>query len=213
MGKELSLNILEIARKVQKLESAGGESADTAKMSDIATEFSEATNYTAGCFVYYEGKLYQFNADHSAGAWDPTDVAEANVTDQIVSNASAIAGLTASDVAYDNTTSGLSATKIQGALDELKGTIPKLSVRLKAQSGVAVTANTPADTTIDWTGIDKSKVLASWVWWSNSASDIPAGTPVIYYELTDNVGCVKKVKHSWTVNQTVNFNVVYIYME
>ena len=93
MGKELSLNILEIARKVQKLESAGGSSADTAKMSDIATEFNETTNYTAGCFVYHEGKLYQFNADHAAGAWDPTDVVEANVTDQITSNAAAIAAM------------------------------------------------------------------------------------------------------------------------
>lgn len=119
--KPISLNILEIAKRLQKLEEAGGGggSADSAKRSDIATEFSAETSYTAGNFVYYEGKLYQFNADHSAGAWDPTDVVEANVTDQIVSNASAIAGLTASDVAYDNTDSGLTATNTQGAIDEV----------------------------------------------------------------------------------------------
>lgn len=118
--KPISLNILEIAKKVQKLEeTGGGGSADSAKQSDIATEFNTTTAYTAGCYVYHEGKLYQFNADHSAGAWDPTDVVEANVTDQIVSNASAIAGLTASDVAYDNTDSGLTATDVQGAVNEL----------------------------------------------------------------------------------------------
>lgn len=114
-------NILDLNNRIDELEknSGGGGSADSAKRSDIATEFSTETNYTAGNFVYYEGKLYQFNADHSAGAWDPTDVVESNVTDQIVSNASAIAGLTASDVAYDNTDSGLTATDVQGAVDEV----------------------------------------------------------------------------------------------
>lgn len=116
-------NILDLNNRIDALEknSGGGGSADSAKRSDIATEFSATTAYTAGCFVYYEGKLYQFNADHAAGAWDPTDVVEANVTDQIVSNASAIAGLTASDVAYDNTDSGLTATNVQKALDVVAG--------------------------------------------------------------------------------------------
>ena len=119
-------NILDLNNRIDALEknSGGGGSADSAKRSDIATEFSATTAYTAGCFVYYEGKLYQFNADHAAGAWDPTDVAEANVTDQVVSNASAIAGLTASDISYDNTTSGLSATNEQAAIDELAESYP-----------------------------------------------------------------------------------------
>lgn len=123
MGKELSLNILEIARKVQKLESVGGESADTAKMSDIATEFSATTNYTAGCFVYYEGKLYQFNTDHSAGAWDPTDVVEANVTDQVVSNKAAIEAMDdrvdALDGAVPRTSTGTTLAELVTALGQL----------------------------------------------------------------------------------------------
>lgn len=120
-------NILDLNNRIDALEKNSGGSADSAKRSDIATEFSATTAYTAGCFVYYEGKLYQFNADHTAGAWDPTDVVEANVTDQVVSNASAIAGLTASDVAYDNTTSGLTATNEQAAIDELAGDISGLT--------------------------------------------------------------------------------------
>lgn len=113
-------NILDLNNRVSDLEKAvsGGDSAQANKK-DIATEFSATTAYTAGCFVYYQGKLYQFNTDHAAGAWDSTDVVEANVTDQVVSNAAAIAGLTASDVAYDNTDSGLTATKVQGAIDEV----------------------------------------------------------------------------------------------
>lgn len=113
-------NILDLNNRVSALEKAvsGGDSAQANKK-DIATEFSATTAYTAGCFVYYGGKLYQFNTDHAAGAWDSTDVVEANVTDQIVSNKAAIDGLTASDVAYDNTDSGLTATSVQGAVDDI----------------------------------------------------------------------------------------------
>ena len=41
-----------------------------------ATAFSSATNYTAGQFVTYNGKLYRFVNNHSAGAWDADDVEE-----------------------------------------------------------------------------------------------------------------------------------------
>lgn len=114
-------NTLDLNNRISALEKGGGGgTSDGASRADIATEFDATKNYTAGCFVYYEGKLYQFNTDHAAGAWDPTDVVLANVTDQIVSNKSAIDGLTASDVAYDNTDSGLTATDVQGAIDELR---------------------------------------------------------------------------------------------
>lgn len=134
-------NILDLNNRIDTLEKAvsGGDSAQANK-ADIATEFSTTTSYTVGNFVYYGGKLYQFNADHSAGAWDPTDVVESNVTDQIVSNASAIAGLSASDVAYDNTDSGLTATDVQGALDELNG--------MNNQYEIIATASTTTPTDI-----------------------------------------------------------------
>ena len=90
-------NILDLNNRIDELEknSGGGGSSDSAKRSDIATEFNTTTAYTAGCFVYHEGKLYQFNTDHAAGAWDPTDVVAANVTDQVVSNKAAIDALDA----------------------------------------------------------------------------------------------------------------------
>ena len=84
MDKELSLNILEIARKVQKLEKDSGSSADNAKKTDIAAEFNTTTTYTKGVMVYHEGKLYQFDADHTAGAWTGSDVHETNVADAIL---------------------------------------------------------------------------------------------------------------------------------
>jgi len=87
-------NILDLNNRISELEKGGGGgSANNARRSDLASVFDATKNYTAGCFVYYEDKLYQFNADHSAGAWDPTDVVEANVTDQVTSNAAAIAAM------------------------------------------------------------------------------------------------------------------------
>lgn len=38
--------------------------------------FSESTAYSAGEVVNYQGKLYQFTADHAAGTWTGTDAAE-----------------------------------------------------------------------------------------------------------------------------------------
>lgn len=73
--------------------SGGGGSSDSAKRSDIATEFKTTTSYTAGCYVYHNDKLYIFNVDHAAGAWDPSDVSEANVTDEVTSNKAAIDAL------------------------------------------------------------------------------------------------------------------------
>lgn len=37
---------------------------------NIAPEFSTETAYTKGQFVIYQGKIYQFTSDHSAGAWN-----------------------------------------------------------------------------------------------------------------------------------------------
>lgn len=41
---------------------------------NIADEFSSSTGYVKGDFVYYQGNLYVFNTDHSAGAWNSSHV-------------------------------------------------------------------------------------------------------------------------------------------
>jgi hypothetical protein len=143
-------NILDLNNRIDELEknSGGGGSADSAKRSDIATEFNTTTAYTAGCYVYHEGKLYQFNTDHAAGAWDPTDVVEANVTDQIVSNKAAIDGLTASDIAYGDdtvadalddvkpmTATGTTLTELITAIDGLTDT-QKINAKIKVGTNV-----------------------------------------------------------------------------
>lgn len=182
-------NTLDLNNRVTNLEKSvsGGDSAQANK-TDIATEFNATTNYTAGCFVYHGGKLYQFNADHAAGAWDPTDAVEANVTDQVVSNAAAIAGLTASDVAYDNTASGLTATDVQGAVDEVKS---GLTVRL------------PINVTLPATTDGRSSVQLDDV--------IPAGAKVVGYTINEvstysDAVCINAYFNSRTVRVTMVSN-------
>lgn len=46
----------------------------------IVTEFDPAVAYSARDLVFYEGNLYKFNTDHSAGAWNSSEVDQA--TDQ-----------------------------------------------------------------------------------------------------------------------------------
>lgn len=95
MSKARTLNPYDMEERIHNLEEngGGGGSTDSAKRSDIATEFSAETSYTAGNFVYYQGTLYIFNVDHAAGAWDAADVAVANVTDEVTSNKAAIDAL------------------------------------------------------------------------------------------------------------------------
>jgi len=42
-------------------------------LATLAPNFSSSANYTAGQYVWNEGTLYRFTADHAAGAWTGTD--------------------------------------------------------------------------------------------------------------------------------------------
>ena len=48
---------------------------------DIATEFSELTNYNKDDLVYYEGELYEFQMNHTAGAWETSEVIQKDLSD------------------------------------------------------------------------------------------------------------------------------------
>ena len=45
----------------------------------LAPAFNSSTAYTAGQYVTYSGALYQFTADHAAGAWDASHVTATNI--------------------------------------------------------------------------------------------------------------------------------------
>ena len=89
-----------------------------------------------------------------------------------------------------------------------KEKIDALVVR-KLSFNVDVTANSGVSTVVDWTGVDKSKILYSWVWWSNASSDQPTYA-TLYYDNT-YTGALNTIIHKWSVTQRVNFYVGYIY--
>lgn len=64
---------------------AVGDDVD-ALQSVIAPEFDSTLNYSAGDYVYSEGKLYRFTADHANGALDGTDTVEVTVTSDMVND-------------------------------------------------------------------------------------------------------------------------------
>lgn len=57
----------------------------TRLQNDIAPAFSEASAYSEGDKVMYEGQLYAFSAAKTAGAWDSTKVTAVNVVSLIKS--------------------------------------------------------------------------------------------------------------------------------
>lgn len=57
---------------------------------DIAPVFSAASSYKAGDYVFYDGALYCFTADHAAGEWTGTDAIAAKIADDVSSVKSAI---------------------------------------------------------------------------------------------------------------------------
>ena len=46
---------------------------------NIADEFNTSTNYYKGDEAYYQGNLYMFTQDHSAGAWNGSHVVQIKV--------------------------------------------------------------------------------------------------------------------------------------
>ena len=65
---------------------AAAESATTAAASIagmVAKTFSASSKYYVGDYVYYDGGLYRFIADHDAGAWDAGDVVSVSLGDEV----------------------------------------------------------------------------------------------------------------------------------
>ena len=54
-----------------------------AHTADIAPDFSTESAYSAGDYVYHNGTLYVFTADHAAGAWSTSDTQAVTVGGEI----------------------------------------------------------------------------------------------------------------------------------
>lgn len=90
-GAVLKTLINNLAPDIDATLSTTGQAADAKATGDaiqaiypiIANEFDASLSYGAGDYVIYEGKLYQFIADHVTGIFDETDTVEVIITDKI----------------------------------------------------------------------------------------------------------------------------------
>ncbi len=58
---------------------------DSADLNALGVEeFDDTKNYESGAVVVYDDKLYEFTTDHTAGAWDETEVKETDVLTVII---------------------------------------------------------------------------------------------------------------------------------
>ena len=73
--------------------------AHRAKEDALTNAFSELTNYSIGDYVTYLGDLYVFTSNHSASAWDASDVVKTNVLSLLDNKADKVSSATANDFA------------------------------------------------------------------------------------------------------------------
>ena len=106
------------------LTAAFGGKADLA---DLATAFSDQTNYAVGDYVIYNGDLYRFTAAHTASSWDGSHATVVTVSDEIK-------GKQPQTLETPLTIGGTSRTTVETALGALNTTKSAVSV---AHSGTA----------------------------------------------------------------------------
>lgn len=82
----------------------------------LAPAYDQYETYNTGDVVMYEFLMYECLEDEVTGVWDATKWQRTTAGEHG-------GGGTASDVEYDNTDSGMTATNVQDAIDELKGEI------------------------------------------------------------------------------------------
>ena len=58
----------------------------------IAPAFDTTKTYAKGDIVSYNGKIYKFTTAHAAGAWNASHVIEINAVDELISEATTLAG-------------------------------------------------------------------------------------------------------------------------
>lgn len=82
----------------------------------LAPAYDQNETYNTGDVVMYEFLMYECLEDEVTGVWDATKWQRTTAREHG-------GGSSASEVSYDNTDSGMTATNVQDAIDELKGEI------------------------------------------------------------------------------------------
>ena len=126
----------------------------------IAEVYDSTDTYAVGDYVIYQGTLYKCTTAINVGeSFDPAKWTSVKVMDEVGQGGGG--SVDADDVSYDNTSSGLSATNVQDAIDEVYGSIPSIVLNTEVQRGTLTAGQTSvvltfadqtigANTLIDW---------------------------------------------------------------
>ncbi len=112
----------------------------------IANVYDSTSTYAVGDYSIYQNTLYKCNTAINVGeTFDPSKWTSVKVMSEVGGGGST----SADDVSYDNTSSGLSATNVQDAIDELAtGTVVQA---VEAQRGTIAAGSTSATLTFEGT--------------------------------------------------------------
>lgn len=115
-------NVSTLAGKVGAVETKVG----TAVLTTTAPDLSGAVNELDADIATEDGKIVALQNQNGSEVLQTTAQTLSGAINELY-NAPA-SGVDADDVSYDNTSSGLTATDVQGAIDELKGDIDDISL-------------------------------------------------------------------------------------
>lgn len=114
----------------------------------IANVYDSSETYEIGAYAIYQNTLYKCTTAINVGEpFDPTKWTSVKVMSEVGQGGGG--SVDADDVSYDNTASGLSATNVQDAIDELATGTPVQTV--EAQRGTIAAGSTSATLTFDGT--------------------------------------------------------------
>ena len=74
-GSQTALDVADLINRIDTAVASIPASADQLKAA-MAQNFSDTTAYPSGAYVWHNGNLYHFTADHAAGSWTGTDAAQ-----------------------------------------------------------------------------------------------------------------------------------------
>lgn len=112
----------------------------------IANVYDSTATYAVGDYAIYQNTLYKCTTAINVGeSFEPTKWVSVKVMSEVGGGGSS----SADDVSYDNTSSGLNATNVQAAIDELAtGTVVQ---SVEAQRGTIAAGTTSATLTFEGT--------------------------------------------------------------
>lgn len=146
-----------IGQNTTNIAQVGGAIDGVAQLAyTIANVYDSTATYAVGDYAIYQNTLYKCTTAINVGeTFDPAKWTSVKVMSEVGQGG----GSTSADnVSYDNTSSGLSATNVQDAIDELASGTPVQSV--EAQRGSIAAGSTSA--TLTFTGTIGATTFVDW---------------------------------------------------